>query len=51
MEIIVKLKLENYPYKLTAEEIEEDIRMSEDQIGWNHNYKIESVDVVERESL
>lgn len=45
MEIIVKLKLDS-PYDLTAEEIEEDIRLSEIQIGWDYNYKIESVDVI-----
>lgn len=44
MEITVKLKLDS-PYELTAEEIEKDIRMSENGIGWNYNYKIESVDV------
>ena len=44
MEITVKLKLDN-PYDLTAEEIEKDIRLSESAIGWNYDYKIESVDV------
>ena len=44
MEITVKLKLDS-PYELTAEEIEKDIRMSEIAIGWNYDYKIESVDV------
>lgn len=44
MEITVKLKLDS-PYELTAEEIEKDIRMSENEIGWNYDYKIKSVDV------
>lgn len=45
MEIIVKLKLDS-PHGLTAEEIEEDIRLSETAIGWEYDYKIESVDVI-----
>ena len=40
----VKLKLDS-PYELTAEEIEKDIRMNENEIGWNYDYKIEAVDV------
>ena len=44
MKIIVTLELDN-PYDLSAEEIEKDIRMGEDQIGWNYDYKIESVTV------
>lgn len=44
MRITVTLELDN-PYNLSAEEIEKDIRMSEDQIGWNYDYKIEAVDV------
>lgn len=43
--ITVKLELSN-PYDLTAEEIEKDLRMAEDQIGWNYNYAIKSVEVV-----
>lgn len=30
---------------LDAEEIEKDIRMGEDQIGWNYDYKIVSIDM------
>ena len=44
MEIIVTLILSE-SYDLTAEEIEKDIRMSEDQIGWSYDYTIESVEV------
>ena len=44
MEITVKLKLDS-PYDLTAEEIEKDLRMAEDQIGWNYDYVIKSVEV------
>ena len=44
MEITVKLKLD-YPHDLTAEEIEKDLRMGEDQIGWNYEYIITDVKV------
>lgn len=44
MKITVTLELDN-PYDLDAEEIEKDIRMAEDQIGWNYDYKIVSIDV------
>ncbi len=44
MKITVKLMLDN-PNTLSAEEIEKDIRMAEGQIGWNYDYKIESVTV------
>lgn len=44
MTIIVELELSS-PYNLTAEEIEKDLRMAEDQIGWNYDYDIKSVDV------
>lgn len=44
MKITVTLELDN-PYDLDAEEIEKDIRMGEDQIGWNYDYKIVSIDV------
>lgn len=44
MTIIVKLELSS-PYDLTSEEIEKDLRMAEDQIGWNYDYVIKSVEV------
>lgn len=44
MKITVTLELDN-PYDLDAEEIKKDIRMAEDQIGWNYDYKIISIDV------
>ena len=47
MEITVRLTLDN-PNTLSAEEIEKDIRMAERQIGWNYDYKIESVTVEKR---
>lgn len=43
--ITVKLELDS-PYELTAEEIEKDLRMAEDQIGWNYDYAIRSVEVI-----
>ena len=42
MIISVELELES-PYDLTAEDIEKDLRMAEDQIGWNYDYTIKSV--------
>ena len=47
MRIMVTLELDN-PYDLDAEEIKKDIRMAEDQIGWNYDYKIVSIDVDQR---
>ena len=53
MQIIVRLELsspyKNYPARInpTAEEIEKDLRMSEDNIGWNYDYVIQSVEVIE----
>lgn len=44
MTITVELELSS-PYDLTAEEIEKDLRMSEDQIGWNYYYTITNVKV------
>lgn len=44
MKIIVSLELDS-PYELSPEEIEKDIRMGEDQIGWNYDYKIKTVEV------
>lgn len=44
VKIIVELELSS-PYELTAEEIEKDLQMSEDQIGWNYDYIIKSVEV------
>lgn len=44
MKITLTLELDN-PYDLDAEQIENDIRMGEDQIGWIYDYKIVSIDV------
>lgn len=44
MTIRVELELSS-PYNLTAEEIEKDLRMAEDQIGWNYDYTITDVKV------
>lgn len=44
MMITVELELSS-PYDLTAEEIEKDLRMAEDQIGWNYDYTITDVKV------
>lgn len=44
MTITVELGLSS-PYDLTAEEIEKDLRMAEDQIGWDYDYVIKSVEV------
>lgn len=44
MTVIVKFELSS-PYDLTLEEIEKDLRMAEDQIGWNYDYVIKSVEV------
>ena len=44
MKITVTLEPDN-PYELTAEEIEKDIRKAEDQIGWDYDYKVVSVNV------
>ena len=44
MKIIVELQLDS-PYKLTAEEIENDLRLGEGQIGWDYDYLIKSVEV------
>ena len=46
MKIMVELQLDS-PYSLTAEEIEKDLRLGEDQIGWNYDYSIKSVEVSE----
>lgn len=42
MIILVELELES-PCDPTAEDIEKDLRMAEDQIGWNYDYTIKSV--------
>ena len=42
MKITVELELSS-PYDLTAEEIEKDLWIAEDQIGWNYNYIITDV--------
>lgn len=44
MTITVELELSSQ-YDLTAEEIEKDLRMAEDQIGWNYDYAITDVKV------
>ena len=44
MTIIVNLEVSSQ-YDLTSEEIEKDLRMAEDQIGWNYDYVIKSVEV------
>lgn len=44
MKITVELELSS-PYDLTAEEVEKDIRLSEERIGWNYDYSIRSVNV------
>lgn len=44
MTIIVILDVSS-PSNLTPEEIEKDLRMAEDQIGWNYYYVIKSVEV------
>ena len=42
MKITVELELSS-PYELSAEEIENDLRKNEDQIGWNYDYIIKKV--------
>ena len=44
MKITVELELSS-PYDLTAEEIEKDLRIAENQIGWNYDYIITDVKV------
>lgn len=44
MTITVEMELSS-PYELTAEEIEKDLQMAEDQIGWNYDYVIKSVKI------
>lgn len=43
MEILVKLKTDR-PY-LTAEDVKEDLLLCEEEIGWNYDYKVISVEV------
>lgn len=45
MKITVELEVSGCSHELTAEEIERDLRMAEDQIGWNYYYIIKSVEV------
>lgn len=45
MTITVELEVSS-PYDLTVEEIEKDLRMAEDQIGWNYDYTITDVKVI-----
>lgn len=42
MTIIVELELDP-PYDLTQDEIEKDLRLGENEIGWDYDYKIKSV--------
>lgn len=46
MTITVELELSS-PHDLTAEEIEKDLRMAEDQIGWEYDYAIKGVKVTQ----
>lgn len=48
MKIMVELELDD-KYNLTAEQIERDLRMAEDQIGWYYDYLIRSVKVSKKE--
>lgn len=43
MRIIVEL--ETTEREATAEEIERDLKMAEDQIGWDYDYVVKSVKV------
>lgn len=45
MKITIELELSS-PYNLTAEEIEKDLRMAEEEIGWCYDYIIKSVEVI-----
>lgn len=49
MEILVKLKTD-CPY-LTAEDVKADLLTSEDQIGWNYDYKVVSIEVENETNL
>ena len=42
--VILELELDNQR-EILPEEIEKDLRMAEDQIGWNYDYVIKSVEV------
>lgn len=44
MQIIVALELDA-PYELTLDKIEKDLKMAEDQIGWDYYYRIKSVEL------
>ena len=44
MTITVELELLS-PCNLTSQEIEKDLRMAENQIGWNYDYVIKSMKV------
>ena len=44
MRIIVELELKS-PENLSEEEIDNDLRAGEDQIGWDYDYTIKSVEV------
>ena len=44
--MIISAELElSTPCNLTATEIEKNLRMAEDQIGWNYDYVIKSIEV------
>lgn len=44
MTITIELELSS-PFNLTPEEIEQDLRWGEDQIGLNYDYVIKSIEV------
>lgn len=47
MKVTVELELSS-PYDLTKEEVEKDLKMAEDQIGWDYYYTIKSVEVIQK---
>lgn len=46
MRIIVELVLDG-PYELSEEEIVNDLLAAEDQIGWDYDYTIKSIEVTQ----
>ena len=46
MRITVELEL-NEPYELSEEEIVNDLLAAEDQIGWDYDYTIKSIEVTQ----
>lgn len=45
MKVVVELEVDN-PHDINKEEIEQDLRKAENNIGWNYDYKIVSVEVI-----